>query len=329
MAVLTDAMITSVKQLEDQLGGRRFPKFIEACEDYFSHQVSALCTHVLLNPRIRFVFVSGPTASGKTTFTKRFAHALAAEGKRTHVISLDDYYRMRTTEYDENGLPDYEGLDALELDLLFEHLDALSRKEAVSIPTFDFTKRVRLYDDKKTICPERGDLILVEGLHGLASRVVGRMDHSMLIGIFIMPNAQLHSDRRLLDREDVRKLRRVCRDVTHRATTPLATLDYWPIIQREEHAFVPTYLAAADFYVNSSLPYEYCVLSSIALNMLRTNLDEADNGMAAGSIYRKNGEGFADLPAAVKEGKRLLMSIAKLPACGSLVPANSILQEFI
>ena len=71
----------------------------------------------------KFVLISGPSSSGKTTFSKRLSLHLLARGMKPYPISLDDYFvdRERTPK-DETGDYDYESLYALDVEIGRAHV---------------------------------------------------------------------------------------------------------------------------------------------------------------------------------------------------------------
>ena len=92
------------------------------------------------NDGVRIVLVSGPSSSGKTTFSKRLSVQLMTNGLIPYPISLDDYFVDREqTPLDQNGNYDYESLYALDLELFNSHLEALLRGEEVELPRFNFS----------------------------------------------------------------------------------------------------------------------------------------------------------------------------------------------
>jgi hypothetical protein len=105
MAQLRQMNIISIGELESQLGVSKWPKFISACEDGFALRIHQIAGQILADPRIRAVFVSGPTASGKTTFADRLRRLLDENDRLTRLISLDDYYNTQVGRFDEKGRP--------------------------------------------------------------------------------------------------------------------------------------------------------------------------------------------------------------------------------
>lgn len=202
---------------------------------------------------------------------------------------MDDYYSSRSPAYDELGRPDYESIDALDLELLHDDLKALENMQSVNIPTFEFKNRTRIIEEQKIINPQPGDTYMIEGLHGLSDELRKDLDKERSVGIFIMPYASLLADNRILDHVDMRILRRLSRDVFHRGATALSTIDFWPMIARAEKEFVPIYLKSADFYVNSALEYEYSVIVPKAREQLKISINQYMEGELPASNNVKAG----------------------------------------
>ncbi|MGB4610858.1 MAG: hypothetical protein WBH77_09600 [Saccharofermentanales bacterium] len=330
MAELGKIKLITIGDLERKLGTTKFPRFIEECEQGFKTQVQEIADYVLAHQEISFVFLSGPTSSGKTTFSTLFSRKLTESGKQTHLISMNDYYSSKPLAYDEQGRPDYESIEALDLDLLHRDLKALENMQAVNIPTFDFKSRSRIMEEHKIINPRQGDTFMIEGLHGLSEELRKNLDKERSVGIFIMPYATLLADNRILDHVDMRMLRRLSRDVFHRGATALSTIDFWPMIARAEQEFVPVYLKSADFYVNSALEYEYSVIVPKAREQLKISINQYMEGELLPSNNVKAGYFYADLNLAIKQAKRLIRACNKIPRVDPIVvPEDSILQEFI
>lgn len=330
MAILQNMTIISIGDLERQLGVLKWPRFIADCENAFQTRVRQIADRIVANPDIKAVFVSGPTASGKTTFSHRLSSLLQEKGHPTRLISLDDYYNSGVGRFDSQGRPDFESIDTLDTDQIVEDFSGLLSGRTVQLPTFSFISRKRLFEPDKRISLREGEIMVVEGLHGLSELIAGQIGHGQWLGVFIMPWCTLLDGRQLLGSRYLRILRRISRDVLHRGSTALSTLDYWPMIDHTEQQFFPRYLSRADEYINSCLPYEFCVIAPLAARQIEHSLEQYESGRLPGSIYIKDQNGYADLPQAVIEARDLLSACTRIPSADrSVVPAGSILNEFI
>jgi uridine kinase len=219
MAQLQNRITFSLEDLEEQLGESRLPVFVRKAEEEFINKTREIADYVMCHPDIQAVFVSGPTSSGKTTFTDRLASCLFSLGKSALRISLDDYYNISELKFDIDGRPDYESLATIDAQLASENIQMLLNGESVQLPVFDFHRRERnpICMSPVTRLDEHG-IVLVEGLHGLSPYISGQIPRESWLGIFIMPWGDVVSDRRLIESQQVRLLRRIVRDVRHRPT---------------------------------------------------------------------------------------------------------------
>lgn len=320
----------TIRDLEDQLGRKKLAHFIRDNEAGILRDIAEIAYQAAWDPDIRAVFISGPTSSGKTTFTERLAAAFHMHGRPTLQISLDDYYRDGFEANFINERPDFESIYTLDVDLFLEQFESLRSGRETWIPSFNFvTARREFHESKKMRLPPRA-IMLVEGLHGLNQSISGRVKREEHIGVLIMPWAGIASDRKLLSPRDIRIFRRMSRDVMHRGTSALATLDYWPMIDATEAVFFPEYLAAADYFVNSALAYEFMVIPHLAAKQLKADLDVVHSGLPLDNFRFMHGNSLIDPELTIAEGERLLEAASTLPVISpEHIPENSILNEFI
>ncbi len=329
MAQLPEMLYFSVRQLEEQLGGKT-KHFIRQSENDFLMKTLSVAEEIAWRPEVKLVFVSGPTSSGKTTTTARLSGALGLFGKRAHLLSMDDYYLPVQDSTGRNGRKDLESLHTLDLPALEDDLKALLDGEEVVLPTFDFQTRSRLHNAAKSLRLGEDDILLVEGLHGLAEEICNLIEPSARYGIMLRPWATVVGDGRLLSPRDIRMLRRCSRDVFHRNTPALATVDYWPMLDETEEQFFPAYLERADIFINTAVAYEACIIPQIACAALQADLAKYESGNLPPSPYVLPGYTYADVETAVAEARRLLKACSQLPTMGlEAVPSISILNEFI
>ncbi|MBO4928768.1 MAG: hypothetical protein J5379_11060 [Clostridiales bacterium] len=333
MANLQDKIRVSIDDLEDMLGVFGLPDFISKAEARFVRQTAEIAQDVVEHPKVKVVFVSGPTSSGKTTFTDRLVSQLSMRGKKAIRLSLDDYYNLQALSFDDEGRPDFESVETLDMRLASMDLARLVSGDEVVPPTFDFMIRQRVESKKPPLSIGKDGIVVVEGLHGLCDETTGSFDKEQYLGIFIMPYASVMQDRRLLDSDDLRMLRRIVRDVRHRGAHALTTIDYWPMIHNSEQEYYRDYLTKADYHVNSFLAYEPLVIAALASRDIQEALAAYEQGLLAPSVFMERSnvkKDFANIEKAVAKARMLQSWLAQIPqAKEKFVPKTSILNEFL
>ncbi|MDY2684920.1 MAG: uridine kinase, partial [Selenomonadaceae bacterium] len=146
--------------------------------------------------QVTIIGIAGGTGSGKSTFTNRLKEYF---GDQVTVIYHDNYYKRHDElTFAERQKINYDHPDALDTDLLVEHLRALRAGQSIECPVYDFTKHNRS-DETITIEPSR--VIIVEGILILQDE---RLRDIFDIKVFVEADA------------DERILRRVVRDMNER-----------------------------------------------------------------------------------------------------------------
>ena len=334
MAELKNRVSLCIDDLEEMLGVARLPVAVNAAESDFFSEVDRIAAEIARNAKLRAVFISGPTASGKTTFTARMVEKLEELGRSALCFSLDNYYNVGAPSFDKDGRPDYESISTLDVALLKSDMRRLLAGEGVRLSEFFFGDGGRRAVAAEEVLLPKGAILLVEGLHGLAPEISGVLPREERAGIFLLPWGGLVSDARLLESRDVRLLRRLVRDARHRGSGALATIDYWPMVVQSEQSCFARYLRNADFYMNTMLRYEPLVTAAVALADIREDLRAYEEGRLAPSSFitkhRDTGDGFADIERALAHARMLTESLAQIPAADmDIVPDCSILNEFI
>jgi len=284
--------------------------FVNMCEAYQSDMFSDLGDALEGRENSpRLICIAGPSSSGKTTFSNRLRVELMARGMTPLRISLDDYYIPREKiPLDEEGKPDFETIEALDTERFASDVKRLIAGETVTLPRFDFQLGHAV--DGRTISLEKGEPIIVEGIHALNPRITIGIDRSNIFRIFIAPTAQINFDNHTpISLTDLRMLRRIVRDSQFRGTPATKTIDMWPSVRRGEFKWIYATQENADFVFNSFLPYELCVMKKYAMPLLDAIPKDAPQYPMANRLQKflKN---FIDLDDA-------------------WVPHNSILREFI
>lgn len=329
MASLKNHVQITLNELESNYSHFKLEDYIHDCEQAFDDKVMQIAVNVSADRGIQAVFISGPTASGKTTFTHKLGAALKKLNTPSCVISLDDYYFSHEFKTDDYGRPDFESIEVLDTSLMLSQIKDLCEGQTVAVPYFDFLVKTRVPEKARLLTLPPNGIILIEGLHGLSHQVSGMIPKEKWHGVFIMPYATLSDDYKLLDKRDIRIMRRITRDVLHRGASALATIDYWPMLDKSEEIYFPEYLESADIYINSIMPYEFYCIAPMAHKMIDKAIYEYENGLNLDSNFTRY-YGFAQIDLALKEARRLLNATAKIPQMDpGLVPESSLLKEFI
>jgi uridine kinase len=224
------------------------------------------------------VLVSGPSASGKTTFSKRLGVQLIVNGLRPRQISLDDYFVDREhTPVDEFGEYDFEALEAIDIEFFNQQLNELLEGNEIELPGFDFQTGKRKESGKK-LKLESNDILVVEGIHGMNPGLLPHIDKKYTFSIFISALTQISYDEHAhISTADNRLLRRIIRDSKYRGYPAWETIKRWPSVRRGEEKNIFPHQENADVMFNSATLYELAVLKKYAepiLKLVEENRDE-------------------------------------------------------
>ena len=218
----------------------------------------------------RVVLIAGPSSSGKTTSSKRLAIQLMTNYIVPKVIELDNYFINRErTPRDENGDYDYESLYALDLEQFNKDVTDLLAGKEVDMPTYNFVKGEREYLGK-TLKLEKGDILLMEGIHGLNPELTRLIPENQKFRLFVSALTTLSiDDHNWIGTYDNRLLRRIIRDHKYRGSSALQTIQRWPSVRRGENKWIMPFHENADAMFNSSLMFELSVMKNYALPILQ------------------------------------------------------------
>jgi uridine kinase len=302
--------VDSVSALNEAIATERIREVILVSEALHEERVARIAGEIVgRKDKIRLVLIAGPSASGKTSFSKRLSVQLLAHGGRPFALELDNYFVDREkTPRDANGDYDFESLGALDVPLFNQHLLALMDGQEVQIPRFNFKTGHR--ETGKTVQLGQDHIIIVEGIHGLNPQLVPSVPEERIFRIYASALTQLNIDRHnRVPTTDTRLIRRIVRDATYRGYSAEETLNRWESVRRGEKWHIFPFQENADVMFNSALAYELAVLKPVVEPLLL----QVD--------YKS--------PRHV-EAKRLLTFLQWFEPCGpELIPDNSLLREFV
>lgn len=302
--------INDVGSLNDAICENRIREIILVSEALHEHRIAEIAGRVMERAKeARIVLIAGPSSSGKTTFSKRLTVQLLAQGISPFPLELDNYFVDREhTPRDANGEFDFEALEALDTARLQSDLQRLIAGEEVQLPRFNF--RLGQSEPGQVVKLPKGQLIILEGIHGLNPRLLPDIPPQRTCRIYVSCLTQLNLDRHnRISTTDTRLLRRIVRDARDRGYTAQQTIGRWDSVQRGEKKHIFPYQENADEMFNSALVYELSAIRPLVEPLLR---------------QVKFGT-----PEYI-EAKRLLTFLQWFEPVGvDLIPDNSILREFV
>lgn len=220
--------------------------------------------------RVKLVLISGPSSSGKTTFSKRLSIQLMTNGLKPYPISLDDYFVNRNdTPLDENGKHDFESLYAVDLPFFEEQLATLLNGGEVELPRYNFTTGKREMSGKKLRIDEHM-ILIIEGIHALNPALTPHIPNENKYKVYVSALTTILLDNHnYIPTTDNRLLRRIIRDYKYRNYSAEETIARWPSVRAGEEKWIFPYQENADAMFNSALLFELAVLKDYVEPVLR------------------------------------------------------------
>jgi uridine kinase len=314
-----DHELHTVQGLNERIERGEFPAVIAESDTAYNEDI-LLAAEMIRERRdeIRIAVVAGPSSSGKTTTTIKLSTLLVEMGLRLVPLTVDHYfYDLEEHPKDEFGDYDYETPQALDLALINRHLKALVAGERVLTPYYDFkTGRRQLDHTPMQIGPD--DIVVIDSLHGLYGPMMEGIYEEQRFTLYIEPLLQMKGpDGRYIRWTDLRLMRRMERDATHRAYDPRQTLEHWHYVRSSEMRNIIPYVNTADHIVNSALPYE--------LPVMRARL----YGRFEAWVDRYRGDPLRNDAYARALRIRDLLSAISPVGDETPIPGDSLLREFI
>lgn len=285
-------------------------EIIKISESLHEKKISAIAQEIAATKGSKIVLVSGPSSSGKTSFSKRLTIHLKVEKKQAISISMDDYFVDRThTPIDENGDYDFETIKAVDTEKFNLDLNALVNGEEVEKLRYNFAEGKREHTGQyRKLKPNQ--ILIIEGIHALNPCLVENIKPEAIVRIYV--SALITTSFDSLNRvatSDLRLLRRLVRDTNYRGMDVATVFDLWRNVRKGEEMNIFPYQENADYMFNSALPYEIAALKPFVESKLK-RLDI-------------NSEFYFEAHRLIK----MLSYIEEIPQ--KEIPPTSLIREFI
>jgi uridine kinase len=276
---------------------------------------------------IRMMWVSGPSSSGKTTTTVKLTDRLRKQGLRFLMLNLDDYF-WSLVEHPTDWINDrnYETPEALDIQLLNQHLRALLDGQTVDKPVYSFKEGRRTQSKPVKLASDQ--ILLLDCLHGLYPPITEGIDPSSQFRVYIETQNVLYegdgSSNRLTKFTDVRLIRRMLRDAHHRNHSPLLTILHWHYVRAGELFSIIPLSGMADHIVNGGFPFDLPILRPFFIG---------NDALLPKPEDFSSYTGFLDARIRYERVKSLLESVTGLEKSqltgDSLIPGDAVVREFI
>ncbi|MBM3181231.1 MAG: nucleoside kinase [Chloroflexi bacterium] len=305
---LTRLNIDNVGALNDAILSGRADEIVLVSEALHEQNFADIAQQIE-KKNSRIILIAGPSSSGKTTSSRRLAIQLLARGISPYPLELDHYFIDRSnTPLGEDGKPDFENLEALDLTRLAQDIEKILGGEKVQLPRFNFKSGMSETGD--VIQLKDGQPLILEGIHGMNPRLIPDLWSGTAFRVYVSALTQINLDRHnRVSTTDTRLIRRMVRDARERGYSATQTISRWESVRRGEKRHIFPYQENADVMFNSALVYELSALKPLAEPLLRQVQYRAPEYI---------------------EARRLLAFLEWfLPLDASLIPANSIVREFL
>ncbi len=260
-------------------------------EAYLDRSIDGICSV----SGLKTVALSGPTCSGKTTTAKKLVEDFERHDRRVHVISIDDFFLDVELGNTDGESPDFDSIDALDLELFLKCTDDIFNDRTARIPKFDFLtgKRSGYYEIDPD--PEH-DLYIFEGIQAIYPEITAVLSGERGRSICICPQSSLDVGGTVFAPNEIRLMRRIVRDSNFRGATPEYTMFLWENVRKNEDKNIFPYIGTTDVSINSTIPYEVNILTQFLRPLLGEIKPDSKYYPKAARLLEKT-EGIESIPS--------------------------------
>jgi len=310
--------LNTVAKLNQRVGNGEFPEIVRESEDAYEGDIQSITELIeTRKDEVKLVTIAGPSSSGKTTTTQKIAYHLGQQGLHFVELNLDNYYYdLELHPRDEFGDYDFETPQALNVELINQHLHQLLAGKEVLLPYYDF-KTSKNYPDQTPMKLAEGDIILIDSLYGLYPPLTDGIADDK-INLYIEPLMQVKDDKGKYVRwTDIRLMRRMLRDAIHRSYDYEQTLTHWHYVRSAEMKNIIPYSNTADFVINSAMPYELPLYKSKMFDSFSEWVEKYKDDPLRQDAYKRAARIHS------------LFETVTAESDDTIVPKNSVIREFI
>jgi uridine kinase len=308
-----------------------FRSLVEEALEVYERSLDAAAGKVMarlnVGDRIRLLWVTGPSSSGKTTTTVKLTSRLEKQGLRFVMLNLDDYF-WPLVDHPTDWINDrnYETPEALDIQLLNQHLQELLAGRTIEQPVYSFKEGRRIAT--RPVKLEGGQILLLDCLHGLYPPITEAIEASAQFRLYLDTQNTLYegdgSTKRLTRSTDLRLVRRMLRDARHRNHSPLRTILHWHYVRAGELFSIIPLSGLADHVINAGFAFDLPALQPFFAG---------PDGLLPRPEDLQDYAGFLDARLRYERVKRLLDSVEGLTreqlSGYDLIPGDAVIREFI
>lgn len=311
--------LNTIDGINSRIHRGQFPQIVHEAETFYETQLDTAAELIKeRSAELKMVMVSGPSSSGKTTTTFKLEQRLNKMGMKFVALVVDNYFfDLEMHPKDEFGDYDFETPQALDLDLINDHLKRLAAGEEVLIPYYDF-KQGKRFDNRTPLQLHDNEVLLIDSLHGLYPEFSREIPAAQKFKLYLEPLLQMKMPSGEYIRwTDLRLIRRMLRDSVHRAYNPEQTLLHWHYVRSSEKRTILPYSNTADYIVNTSMPFEVPIYRPKLLQLFKEWEKKYQGDPLREDAYIR-----------AARVRKMLEAIEPVED-DSAIPGDSVLREFI
>lgn len=309
----------SVNKLNQHIKDGKLSEIIKLSEKAYAEDIKIASEMILdRKDKLKMVIITGPSSSGKTTTTIKIEQILSKKGLSFAPLNVDNYFfDLELHPKDEFGDYDFETPQALDLDLINEHLIKLTKGEKVIVPFYDF-KTGKRHSEGSEMQIRKDQILLLDSLHGLYPKMTEGISEEKKFRLYLEPLMQMKGiDGRYIRWTDIRLMRRMLRDWAFRAYNPKQTLEHWHYVRSSELRNIIPYIGTTDYIISSAMPYEISIYKPKLIKLFEQWVKDYIDDPLKEDAYNRSSRIL-----------ELLQSIDSIED-DSVIPKDSVLREFI